>query len=150
MEQRHNGTIPFIPLHCHSRPISSISLQFSSLHSLPIPPHPSPSPLTINLPNPIPPLKPTPPKNPPIPSPNHHKERVHIYKTNWDFKDMDTNTEGAFTPYVPTRDDLDAWLVHWRGGLCWERGDWEGGCGWGKMGEGVGDGWMRGGEGWGE
>lgn len=42
-------------------------------------------------------------------------ERRRIYTNDWDTADMETNTEGAFTPYVPTREDLDAWLAYWRG-----------------------------------
>jgi len=36
------------------------------------------------------------------------KERWRIYNYDWDMADMETNTEGTFTPYVPQREDLDA------------------------------------------
>lgn len=42
------------------------------------------------------------------------RERWHIYHCEWDLEDIETNTEGPFTPYFPSRDDLDAWLAHWR------------------------------------
>lgn len=28
---------------------------------------------------------------------------------------MEPNTEGASTPYVPTKEDLEEWLAYWRG-----------------------------------
>lgn len=75
------------------------------------PPHLHTSPKTLYHHHGTPPLSPS----APIPTQSAFaQERARIYAQDWDVDDINSNTEGEFTPYEPSREDLDAWFVHFR------------------------------------
>lgn len=43
-----------------------------------------------------------------------HRERAPTNHHKWDLEDPESNNEGPFAPYIPTKENLDAWLAHWR------------------------------------